>query len=198
MRPIEIEVSPMTKFFLFVLLCALFACQSSESMGEAAYVRKTPGPVLAIATAYQSQSDDSYSFFLELVQSGIELPHSLVKRHTLIVQPYGRFEGVELRAVSEDLRVIILRQTDRECIRHFLLTGNHQQVIDQAMVAQTCIDAANRPPTIYRFRGTAQVQQLEVLMDKVRTDSTEPRSFQLLQTFMWDEEGRIRHAGGVD
>jgi hypothetical protein len=133
-------------------------------------------------------SEESYRFFLELVQSGIELPHALIRRHTLIAQPYGRFQAIELRPLNADLHLIVLRQTDTECIRHFLLTGSRFKTIDQVLIAENCQSdrASTLAGTVYRFRGEQKVEQLEVLLP------TESSPQEVIQAFSWTAEGRIQ------
>ncbi len=182
----------MPKLLILVLLLSSLACQPSHRSHRSVSAPSTwlVVPVaLAQAPVWQPepQPNESYRFFLKLVRSGIELPHALVRQHTLIAQPYGQFEGVEIRALNPDLHLIVLRQTDEECIRHFLLTGSRFKTIDQVLFEENCPQEA--PTTqlgmTYRFRGEREVEQLEVLDPKSATRG------KVEQAFGWTAEGRI-------
>ncbi len=138
-------------------------------------------------------TDSSYQWFLSLVASGIELPHALVQQHTLIAQPYGRFEGVELHVLADSLRLIVIRQTDAECVRHFLLTGDQTRVLDQALLAHRCRRHAGdaeppQPHLTYRFKGERELEQLQVSL--ALDPHTQPEA-QLKRIFRCAATGRI-------
>jgi hypothetical protein len=179
----------MPKLSLLLLIMASVACQSRPSQAPTRPVEVRPVHPVAFQATSRPIQDGEYAFFLELIRSGIELPHALVKQYTLIAQPYGKFEGVELLPVSESLHLIVLRQADGECIRHFLLTGNGTQTLDQVMIAEQCPSTLSTLPTTYRFRGQNQVDQLEVIATSSAAKTLpQPR---VLQTFTWNGNGRI-------
>lgn len=173
---------------LLLALSSLTACQQAVRRLPVSTLVAAHGPGVDLVSLAQ---DDGYGFFLELVQSGIELPHALVQRHTLIARPYGQFVGVELRQVSPTLHLIVLRQADGECIRHFLLTGNADRTLDQIMITEACATTKEaRQRTAYRFRGEREVVELEVLQTTAQA-APESRRIQVQQTFTWDAAGHI-------
>ncbi len=145
-------------FLSFILLSFFLLGQSG-----------TPQTEIIASTAYEGLESTSasspidFKWFLNQVQSGIELPHAAIQEFTLISQPYGRFEGLELRKTPEGLSLLVIRQTDAESTRFYLLSGNDEAIIDQKLICQRYHQKNNSGGFPgYRFNTRFQVESLEV------------------------------------
>jgi len=134
--------------------------------------------------------EEDFTWFLSIVQSGMEIPHALIRKHTLIAQPVGEFRGVELIAQGEEMLLLVIRQQDDECRRDYLLTANRREIFDQALVAKACNYKQEQAPkayTTYRFRTPHELEQLHVEIAEAGEASTPV----LWKEFYWDSEGNI-------
>ncbi|MEM9986470.1 MAG: hypothetical protein AAF804_15355 [Bacteroidota bacterium] len=104
-----------------------------------------------------------FEWFVKQVQSGIELPHPAIREFTLISQPYGRFEGLEVRTNPAGLSLLIIRQTDTESTRFYLLSGDGEAILDQKLICQRYHKKNNTGGfPAYRFNPQGEVEALEV------------------------------------
>lgn len=140
---------------LLILITILtLACNPNERSISV----QTPLHSLKTAGTHFSRYDhQSLAWFLQLAEEGTAIPHSLIEKHTLIVHPYGVFEGEGTRPVNDNIKAVILRHRDDSCIRHFVLTTNGRTIIDQRLVAETC--ESSEESALYTYSDFAFVEQ---------------------------------------
>ena len=132
--------------------------------------------------------EENYGWFLSIVQSGMEIPHELIRRYTLIAEPMGVFKGMEVVAQGEEMILMVIQQKDAECERYYLLTADRSQTYDQALVAKSCTGNAEPGYTTYRFRTPHELEQVWVeVAEAGGVDKQYPQ-----RAFFWDRAGLIQ------
>ena len=126
------------KYSFLILIPFLFlACNPVDRSID----KPTPNQSYSLKTAglhFSRFNDESIIWFFQLVEEGVEIPHAMIEKHTLISHSYGVFQGEAVKEVSANIKTLILRHTDKDCVKHFLLTSDGRKIIDQQLIAEAC------------------------------------------------------------